>query len=157
MISPPKACNTCKLSVCECAKPVGGAPPVFQWPKKVLAVDKALDCAQWRKFRATLQAYNPQCQRIVDGVRCCQAGKIAHHLVGRHTAPSRMYDPSNLVMVCREHHPSDSDGEPEGSENEYAPTRWKVGFEPMKEFPHPKFPKLAPGQVQITATGARVG
>src|SRR5438874_6893193 len=110
--------------------------PTIHWTKKRDPIDRALDNAEWRKFVATLRIFNALCQRIVDGVQCMHPGKIGHHLVGRHTDPSRMCDPSNVVMVCSAHHPAGIDGEPADSRNEYAPTRWRVGFGPIQEFPH---------------------
>ena len=128
-------------------------PNHLLWQKKSSAIDKALDNAPWRRFRKALGAYNPRCQRVVDGVQCNRAGTIAHHLVGRHTDASRIYDPANVVMVCAEHHPASSDGEPQGSQNEYVPTRWRAGFNPVQEFSHPNFEPLKPGEVRITGNG----
>ena len=49
---------------------------------------------KWSRFRNALLAQQPLCSR------CGNLGEHVHHVVPRHAAPERMYDPSNCVTLC---------------------------------------------------------
>ena len=68
------------------------------------------------------------CQRIVDGQRCTRPVEIRHHIISPRERPDLMYTPSNVVGVCRQHHPP-TEGEPKENlarlAEIYVPTVWK--------------------------------
>jgi len=82
---------------------------------------------RYRAFRARVDKYNPACQRIIDGEQCCRAPEILHHIVPPEINFARFLDPTNVVMVCRKHHP-DTPGEPDCRPGVlaklYVPTVW---------------------------------
>lgn len=85
---------------------------------------------QWRRrFRDAFFGHgNVICQRIVDGERCRHAVEILHHIFSPKKRPDLMYTPSNVVGVCRQHHPI-TEGEPVESlsrlDEIYVPTIWR--------------------------------
>lgn len=116
-----------------------------------------MDNIQWKRpksgTRALMQIYNPQCQCIVNGIRCTRPMVIVHHIVSPFVDITKAHDPRNLVAVCREHHPT-SEGDDPLNPRPYAPTRFPSGFQ-VVEYPHP-VPALTQGQVHITADGRAV-
>jgi|GEM_PF-4013353 hypothetical protein len=84
--------------------------------------------ARWLKFAEMVKAYNPVCQRIVNGEQCHSAAKIIHHILSPKKCPSLFLDWRNVVGVCTEHHP-DSSGEPLNIPvpNRYAITKGIMG------------------------------
>ncbi len=90
---------------------------------------KLYNCADWRRFTMSLEANgNVICQRIDDGKRCTQLVEIWHHIVSPRVRPSLMYTASNVVGVCRQHHPI-TEGEPPENLDRlaeiYVPTVWR--------------------------------
>lgn len=84
--------------------------------------------AAWRKFsEAFFGNGNGQCQRLVDGKRCNRAVEILHHIISPRENAGLMYTPTNVVGVCRQHHPP-SQGEPKENlmrlDEIYVPTLW---------------------------------
>ena len=79
----------------------------------------------WQKLRKFLRARNPVCQRIVNGARCHEPSYLVHHLRGIHAASELRLDPSNLVCLCRAHHP-DYDTPDWQVSVDYAPTESSV-------------------------------
>lgn len=80
----------------------------------------------WRRFRLAFAGWgNVICQRIEHGERCRRPVEIYHHIVSPHEKPSLMYEPTNVVGVCRQHHPP-TEGEPKENLTRlaeiYAPT-----------------------------------
>lgn len=73
---------------------------------------KLYNCVAWPRFKqAFAAAGNVICQRIVDGRQCSQPVEIHHHILPPQTHPGLMYTFSNVVAVCRQHHPNET-GEP---------------------------------------------
>jgi hypothetical protein len=69
----------------------------------------------WKRFKDSFAAAgNVICQRIVNGVQCRHEVEVWHHLISPKVRPNLMYSYSNVVGVCRQHHPV-TEGEP--SEN----------------------------------------
>jgi len=78
--------------------------------------------SDWRRLKANLISLgNGYCQRVIDGVRCRNVGKIHHHVVEAMTDPRLFYEPLNIVFVCDEHHPRPN----EENQGEYVPTLWR--------------------------------
>ena len=76
---------------------------------------KLYKCAAWQRFKDSFSAAgNVICQRIVDGRQCRYEVEVWHHLMSPRQRPDLMYSYSNVVGVCRRHHPV-TEGEP--SEN----------------------------------------
>jgi 5-methylcytosine-specific restriction enzyme A len=59
---------------------------------------------RWKKFRLWFWRLNPQCQRIIDGVRCEQVATILHHRISPRQRPELFTDANNVKAVCSEHH-----------------------------------------------------
>ena len=78
---------------------------------------------RWELYKRALRAQgNLQCQRLVGGIQCLQMVDIFHHLFSPRVRPDLMYESSNVVGVCREHHPT-TEGSPEWVLNkDYVPT-----------------------------------
>jgi len=53
---------------------------------------------KWARFRALFLQDHPLC------AQCGRLGEEVHHVVPRHVDPSRMYDRSNLLTLCRACH-----------------------------------------------------
>ena len=85
--------------------------------------------ADWQRFREAFFGYgNAICQRIENGQRCRFPVEIVHHILSPRQRPDLMYTPSNVVGVCRQHHPV-TEGEPKENllrlSEIYAPTLWR--------------------------------
>jgi hypothetical protein len=75
--------------------------------------------ARWLKFRAWFLAYNPICQRIVDGVRCQRIATEVHHRRGLREYMEDLCDAEQCVALCKAcHHKHSGDT----SQDVYAPT-----------------------------------
>jgi hypothetical protein len=86
--------------------------------------------APWRRFKLAFQSWgNVICQRIENGDRCTRPMEILHHIISPRENPSLMYTPSNVVGVCRQHHPT-TEGEPKENllrlREIYVPTIWRA-------------------------------
>lgn len=98
--------------------------------KKTDPVWRLYACVAWTKYfrQAFFGHGNVICQRIVDGVRCTRKVEILHHIVSPKKQRGLMYTPSNVVGVCKQHHPP-TEGEPEENLPRlgeiYVPTVWK--------------------------------
>jgi hypothetical protein len=148
--TPPKACNVCKLGICECAKQVAQQPPVaLRWQPKTNATDRRYDTQAWRKFSRLLRDLNPVCLVIDEHGRCNRPSKVVHHLVSPHVDGSKFLSPANNVPICEFHHTPD-EGEAADSHRSFAPTKWIMGA----EYPHEK-PKAFAG-VRIGAGGVSI-
>jgi hypothetical protein len=81
----------------------------------------------WEAFRAMLQMQgNVICQRIIAGLRCTADVVIFHHLVSPRVRPELFTVPSNVVGVCREHHPI-TEGTPDWRPGvDFVETQYKV-------------------------------
>ena len=53
---------------------------------------------KWWRFRRRWLMANPAC------THCGLAGEEVHHIVPRKDAPQRMFDPTNLMTLCRACH-----------------------------------------------------
>lgn len=147
MNQPPTACVRCQQAECIC-KP-DDSPVAIRAPK-TSQHDKLLTTSRWRKLSQAIRSYNPQCQHVVNGKRCEHAGEEVHHLS---TDLTLFFNPANLVALCKECH-FKFQGEPAGTEREYAPTRWILGA--ALEHPRPVRLGLQPGEVRITGDGIAV-
>src|SRR5579862_5478694 len=65
------------------------APEGTKRPSKRKDEDRQVyDSAEWRfQTRPALLAMNPQCQALINGVRCTDASKFVHHLRSPKTNP----------------------------------------------------------------------
>jgi hypothetical protein len=80
--------------------------------KKNDPIWKLYYCADWGRFKLTFAGSgNAVCQRIVDGQRCTRPIEIHHHIISPKERRELMYTLSNVVGVCRQHHPN-TEGEP---------------------------------------------
>jgi hypothetical protein len=70
---------------------------------------------------------NVICQKIENGKQCTRPVEIFHHIISPRENPALMYDPRNIVGVCRQHHPP-TEGEPKENlprlREIYVPTIW---------------------------------
>jgi hypothetical protein len=64
------------------------------------------DTSRWRNLQHKIIVADCFCRRIIAGVRCDRPSKIVHHLVSPRQRPDLMFVVSNLVAVCRDHHPN---------------------------------------------------
>ena len=75
---------------------------------------KLYNCAAWKRFKESCTgAGNILCQRIVDGQQCRYPAEIWHHILSPRQRPDLMYSYSNVVGVCRQHHPVTEGESPE--------------------------------------------
>jgi hypothetical protein len=83
--------------------------------------------AAWDKFRAALKAHgNVICAKLTDGQQCTSPVEIFHHLQSAQKRPDLMYTPSNVIPLCRSHHPKD-DGTPHWKEGiDFVATKYKL-------------------------------
>src|SRR6266850_6921305 len=96
-------------------KPGSWAPPTAQLPhanvptakshnvfdgKVKDAIAKLYDCAPWRRFKASVLVYNPQCQRLVNGEQCQEAAAVVHHIISPRVNQTLFMDWQNVVCVC---------------------------------------------------------
>ena len=100
------------------------------------ALDSKKNDPTWKMYGAPWQRFckhfegsgNVICQRIVDGQRCTHPVEVRHHIVSPRERPDLMYTPSNVVGVCRQHHPP-TEGEPKENlvrlAEIYVPTVWR--------------------------------
>jgi hypothetical protein len=73
---------------------------------------KLYKCVAWQHFKDSFSAAgNVICQRIVDGRQCRYEVEVWHHLISPKQRPDLMYSYTNVVAVCRQHHPV-TEGEP---------------------------------------------
>lgn len=80
----------------------------------------------WKRFKEALRGNgNVLCQRIEHGERCNQPVEIYHHLLGSNQRPDLIFDPQNVIGLCRGHHPN-TDGTPDWKPGvDYVPTIWQ--------------------------------
>jgi len=86
------------------------------------------DAPAWRdRLRPRLfSCGNIQCQALDPFYgRCPRPTVIWHHLIDPASRPDLVYDPRNLVGLCRQHHPN-TPGETDlaSARQRYAPTLW---------------------------------
>jgi hypothetical protein len=68
----------------------------------------------WPRFKAAFAAAgNVVCQAIIDGKQCTRPVEIHHHIRPPETHPQLFYSWSNVVGVCRQHHPNTPGNSPE--------------------------------------------
>lgn len=60
--------------------------------------------APWARFRRWFLRANPQCQRIIDGVRCERVATLIHHRKSPRQFPELFLVAENCVALCAEHH-----------------------------------------------------
>jgi 5-methylcytosine-specific restriction endonuclease McrA len=61
--------------------------------------DRGTHCGwKWRRWRNLWLKGNPLC------VDCGRLAQCVHHVVPRHAAPERMYDPTNVASLCNQCH-----------------------------------------------------
>jgi hypothetical protein len=86
-------------------------------------IEKLYRTRAWYRFRDFIRARNPQCQRIVNGVRCLHPATELHHLVSPRVDVTLFLVVSNVVMLCARHHPGGQAGTPHWREGvDYTPT-----------------------------------
>jgi hypothetical protein len=101
-----------------------------EWDKRNKAnpVWKLYRSAAWkiRFHHSFFAAGNVLCQRLVNGVQCNRPVQILHHLISPRQKPNLFFTFSNVVGVCRQHHPN-CEGEPVENlshlEDVYVPTK----------------------------------
>jgi len=81
---------------------------------------------RWKVFRQWFLRLNPQCQRIIDGMRCEQIADTVHHLLSPRQRPELFLDADNVKAVCREHH---HHGEGAGPDEVHVPSNTKLNLE----------------------------
>jgi hypothetical protein len=136
--TPPTACRRCGKG--DCKDESHKITDARRWTssyayRKQRPFNTDYASQRWKKLRALLTDFNPLCQHIEYGVRCMRPATIGHHLIDPKVDYSRFYDPSNLVAVCKAHHPGGQPGELLNARQEYAPTRWEFN----QVFEHPKY------------------
>jgi len=97
----------------------------YDQERKHDAVSKLYNCAAWIKLKQLLRNRgNVICQRIVDGEQCTRLAEINHHLISPRVDMRQMYNPRNIVGVCRQCHPTE-EGTPDWIEGrDYVATVW---------------------------------
>lgn len=78
----------------------------------------------WKRFKELLRSNgNVQCQRLLpDGSRCLAVVEIYHHLQSVEARPDLAYDATNVIGLCRSHHPATA-GTPDWKPSvDYVPT-----------------------------------
>jgi hypothetical protein len=100
--------------------------PTAKRPRSDNEIDKLYHTAMWRKFRECCLAFNPRCQRVVNGEQCTSPSSVAHHIVSPHRDKSVFIDWRNILCVCAEHH-SGHEGEPVNALNKYVETKGMFG------------------------------
>jgi 5-methylcytosine-specific restriction endonuclease McrA len=63
-----------------------------------------LTSGRWRTLRNRWLMQHPTC------ARCGLHGEEVHHVVPRHVAPHRLYDPTNLMTLCKACHVAEHHG-----------------------------------------------
>jgi hypothetical protein len=60
--------------------------------------------AVWIRFQQWFIRKHPVCERVIDGVRCLQPSKVAHHFISPRERPDLFTTEENLRAVCLTHH-----------------------------------------------------
>jgi 5-methylcytosine-specific restriction protein A len=81
---------------------------------------------RWKKFRLWFWRSNPQCQRVIDGVRCEQIATTIHHRISPRQRPDLFIDADNVKAVCTKHH---SNSEGDRGDEVYAESNTKLSLE----------------------------
>jgi hypothetical protein len=85
-------------------------------------VDRRYHRKAWFVFRRWMQVRNPYCQRIEEnGEQCHSPATECHHIVSPRFDPDRFLDATNVLMLCRRHHPK-TQGEDFTKNYKYVPT-----------------------------------
>ncbi len=79
-----------------------------------------------KRFRPAFEASNPTCQRIENERVCGRPMEMLHHLLSPRVRPDLFFAWTNIVSVCRQHHPVTAGENPENLGEKlaevYAPT-----------------------------------
>lgn len=67
-------------------------------------VSKWYRTARWARFRQWFLRAYPQCERIVEAVRCEQPATLVHHRVSPKDNPELFCSEENCVALCAPHH-----------------------------------------------------
>jgi hypothetical protein len=84
-------------------------------------IDRLYDTRRWKRFRQWILRLNPICQRVVDARQCMTFATECHHVVSPRVDPSRFIDATNVLMLCKRHHPK-TQGEDFTKGHTYLPT-----------------------------------
>ena len=112
----------------------------------------------WGKFCASLKAQgNIICQKITDGVRCQNLAAISHHLISPKENRELFLSPSNVIRLCRDHHP-DSPGTPHWKVGvDYVPTIYKLmGIDMVEQLPEMSFQIAEPKPLFFTSSETKI-
>jgi hypothetical protein len=85
-------------------------------------VNRFENSKNWRRTSAMMRNHNPVCQRIdpATGEQCNRASEMVHHILAPETHWELRQDFSNLVAVCKPHHPNTTG---DNHRQNYTPTR----------------------------------
>jgi hypothetical protein len=98
-----------------------------RWRKKHDAVSQMYNRAPWPRFRETMLAQNPICQRIQkDGSQCRNAATLVHHLISPRVRPDLFVDPANVACLCGHCHPTEEGTPLWRPGTEYVPTKFTL-------------------------------
>lgn len=91
-------------------------------PKTAQEVNRFENGKSWRRTSYLVRALNPVCQRIDPdtGEQCHSAAEMVHHILAPDTHWELRQDFSNLVALCKPHHPNTSG---DNYRQNYVPTR----------------------------------
>jgi hypothetical protein len=103
---------------CEGHQRTNSAQAQDRWRKATDEISKWYHRAPWPAFKRKILNDNIVCQRLYDGVQCRNRSKLVHHLVSPRVLPALFVDPTNVVALCENCHPT-SEGTP----------LWRVGID----------------------------
>jgi hypothetical protein len=124
-----KACKRCFVAHTNDGGYCDACLPAEDTPRKHDHIDRLYHTAAWLRFSKMMRGLNPICQRIDrdyrtgDPEQCRTQSQEVHHILSPRVDPANMWKGTNVVCLCRSHHPK-NEGTPDWKPGvDYVPTK----------------------------------
>jgi 5-methylcytosine-specific restriction protein A len=121
--------RTQQENYCEAHRETNNRTEWYRMRGALNPLRKLYETTAYRRFQAMMRAFNPICQKLVNGVQCTRASKILHHVIPPEVDQSKFLAYTNVIMLCEHHHPNttgEPDPRPETLAKLYVPTYWRL-------------------------------